>query len=312
MLAPFSPLVPTTNAATYEGLAAAAKALRVDPAGYRPYDGIGFEQADEALYWWEISDGPHVLLTGILGVFPLQQLIPHEATTAAALTRPRYPVQIRPVMALTEGALPAPHRIGASRSFDGRFRHVITPVECDVAGIADAVIADGHHRTVAALRDGGDPGIMTLLVGTSGATLHAGAFHRVFAHPVDLHAALEGFDVRVEAPADSLAAGRVAVESGEVNLGVTPSGPLADRYRGIPAGWVHEALLPALGLDEVDAVYLDEIPAALSAGRYGTAIGLPGADVEAVVAGARSGLALPPKATRFRPKPLRGFAMRAL
>ncbi len=249
---------------------------------------------------------------GLLGVFPLAALVPHEATTAAALTRPRHPVQIRPVMGLVDGILPSMTPTGPRRVLAGRLRHELTPVEADTSAIRQAVIADGHHRTAAALREGGDPAIMTLVVGSTGATLRAGAFHRAFAHSVDLTQALAGFDVSEEAPVVSLAAGRIAVESGEVNFGIAPTGDSAERYRGLPAGWAHEVLLPALGLDEADAVYLDELPAALAAGRYGTAICLPDSDVGAVVTAARAGVPLPPKATRFRPKPPRGFAMRVL
>ena len=159
--------MPATTDATYEGLAAAAKTLRVDPAGYRPDGGVQFERAEEALYRWEISDGRRTLVVGLLGVFPLRDLIPHEATTAAVLTRPRHPVQIRPVMALVDGDLPAMTPSGPSRSFDGGFRHQITPVDARTDAITDAVIADGHHRTAAALREGGDPGIMTRMVAST-------------------------------------------------------------------------------------------------------------------------------------------------
>jgi hypothetical protein len=312
MLSPFSPVVPLSNTASYDELTRAAKSLRVDPAGYRPIAGIEYGRGPESLYRWEMESEHGLDLVGLLGIVPLDALIPHESTTAAALTRPRHPIQIRPVMALVDGALPDMEVIGPSRTFAGRVRHTVTPVTADVRGLTSAVIADGHHRTAAAIREGGDPGIMALLVGTETATLTAGAFHRVFAHPAPISSALSDLAHVIEAPADALAAGRIAIVSGEWDLGVVPAGPIGERYAGIPAGWVHHDLLPRLGLDESDAVYLDDVPSALAAARYGTAILLPGSDVDAVVAAARSGLALPPKATRFRPKPLRGFMMRAL
>lgn len=295
----------------YEDLTRAAKELRVDPARYQPVAGIEFETGARALYRWQITpdDGPEVV--GLLGVHPIDELIPHEATTAAALTRPRHPVQIRPVMALVDSPLPSMRPIGSPRVFIGTHRHSVVPVETEEFDTTGAVIADGHHRTAAARRTGGDPGIMTLVVSTAAATLEAGSFHRVFANPVRLPASLDGVTLIDEPPSDSLAAGRIAVVTPRRSCGLVFD-RVPPELDGLPAGLVHSLVLPALGLDERDAVYLDDVDAAVSAAQYGTALLLPGSSLDAVVRAARSGVALPPKATRFRPKPMRGLVMRRL
>lgn len=295
----------------YEDLARAAKALRVDPARYQPVADIDFMEGETSLYRWEITDEMGGTVVGLLGIHPIDGLIPHEATTAAALTRPRHPVQIRPVMALVDGALPEMEATGPPRVFAGTHRHTVVPVEVGPFEKRGAVIADGHHRTAAARRVGGDPGIMTLMVGTSGATLEAGAFHRVFATPVVLPRDGRGLRIVEEAPTESLAAGRISVVTPDGSLGVVID-DIPSELAGIPAGVASRVLLPVLGLEERDAVYLDDVDAALAAAHYGTAVLLPGSSVEAVVRAARAGVTLPPKSTRFRPKPLRGFVMRRL
>lgn len=314
MLSPFTPLLPRSlDGIGYEDLARAAKALRVDPEGYRPVDGVEYVEGTHAVWQWDMGaeGGPQV--RGLLGLFPLADLVPHEATTPAALTRPRHPVQIRPVMALVDDVLPELAPIGDPVVFQGRITHRVTPVATEGMALRDAVIADGHHRTAAALRAGGDPSIMVLVVSSTTAALDAGSFHRAFAHPVELPASIEASVIVREDPFAALAAGRIGVVTPAGSIGIDPGeSPSALAYRGIPAGWVHHALLPVLGLDEDDAIYLDDPAAAASAGHYGTGILLPPSDGGAVVAAARSGLALPPKATRFRPKPLRGLAMRRL
>lgn len=308
MLTPFSPILPRSDRVTYEDLERAAKDMRSDPGGYRGQ--VEYERGPEAVWRWEIGGANPVV--GLLGLYPLTALVPHEATTAAALTRPRHAIQIRPVMALVDESLPEVAAIGSTRTMPGNPRHSVTPVEPPAFPRGSAVIADGHHRTAAALRVGGDPYIMTLVVSTLESSLTAGAFHRAFAHPVPIPPRVGECLIRPATPEAALSAGDIALVSAERSVAISPVGPMADRYRGIPAGWVHEELLPALGLVEEDAVYLDGADAAIAAAHYGTAILLPGSDVGAVVSAARSGLPLPPKATRFRPKPLRGFAMRAL
>lgn len=313
MLAPFAALLPRQPDASYDDLERAAKALRADPGNYQPVAGVSYELQSEALFAWEIEQDGVVAVRGLVGVWPLEGLIPHEQTTSAALTRPRHPVQIRPVMALVDDELPATEPSGPPRSFGTTHRHTVTPVRAPAFAPSQPVIADGHHRVAAARRVGGDPGIMVMMVSTAGATLQAGAFHRAFAHPVPIPSSIEGARLVEEEPDAALAGGRLAIVTPDGSVGVEVD---PDRLRphtaGIPAAEAHQVVLPALGLDEADAVYLDDVDAALAAAQYGTAVLLSGARVEAVVAAARAGSILPPKSTRFRPKPVRGFLMRPL
>ncbi len=81
--------------------------------------------------------------------------------------------------------------------------------------------------------------------------------------------------------------------------------------RGLPAGLSTRYVAAPLGLAEEDATYVDDIRVALQRVDSGsTAILLPRSDVGAVVKAARVGLPLPPKSTRFRPKPIRGLMLR--
>lgn len=286
--------------------------MRVDPANYQPVVGVEYARRPPSLYRWEITREKEAVV-GLLGVFPLARLIPHERTTAAALTRPRHPVQIRPVMALVDEPLPEVEPLADPIVFTGTHRHTVTPIAPIRLEATTAIIADGHHRAAAALREGGDPGIMTLVVDAATADLEAGAFHRVFARPVPLPDQIDQCDLIEEPPEASLAAGRLAVVTPRGARGVAVDGDAVPApLRGIPAALAARFLYPALGLAEAGAVYLDSMGAALAAASYGTAVLLPGSDVRSVVAAARSGLDLPPKATRFRPKPLRGLVMRPL
>jgi hypothetical protein len=313
MLAPFAALLPRRSGVPYGDLERAAKALRVDPARYQSVDGVEYDLHSPALYRWVITTPDGARTVGLVGVFPLDRLIPHEATTAAAATRPRHSVQIRPVMALIDEPLPPMTDLDVSVRFGTQYAHSLTPVSVGLPVADTAVIADGHHRVAAARRVGGDPGIMTMLVHRGTAVFTAGAFHRVFAVPVRPPLQIPGARLVSESPMESLAAGRVSIATpdGSVGVEIDPSA-VTPETRGIPAGMVAQVVLPSLGLREEDAIYLEDTRTALEAAHYGTAILLPGADVASVVKAARTGFMLPPKSTRFRPKPARGFLMRPL
>ena len=315
MLAPFAALLPRASGIPYARLEQAAKILRLDPASYQPAEGVEYRLTEPSLFLWQIVfDGGH-LVEGLVGLFPLDRLVPHESTTPQAVSRSRHPVQIRPVMALTEESLPSLERIGPATVFEGDHRHMVTPVAVDDFEPPSAVIADGHHRVEAALREGGDPMIMTMLVSSDGTHLNAGAFHRVFERVSSLPAVLEGCEVVSEPPEAALAAGRIGVVSGQGSIGIDPTGAarqLPDLMVGLPAGLAARLVLPALGLAEHDARYMGDLAAALEASEAGTAVVLPPSQVSAVISAARTGVSLPPKATRFRPKPIRGFLMRPL
>ena len=296
----------------YWALERAAKVLRADPARYQPVEGIEYDLTEPALFHWGIHFGDRCHVEGLVGLFPLERLIPHEATTAAVMDRPRYPVQIRPVMALVDEPLPALEPAGESVEFHGIHHHVITPVAPVALDLSQAIIADGHHRVAAALRGGGDPMIMTMVVDSGQADLDAGAFHRYFASEVVLPDTITDCEVVQESPLDAILAGRMAIVTnlGSIGVAVTDQA-VPEVLRGLPAGLASRYVFPGLGLDEADAVYLADTRQALAAiEKGGTVVLLPPSWVRSVMRAAIEGVALPPKSTRFRPKPIRGFLMR--
>ncbi len=284
----------------------------MDPARYQSVEGVEYGLTDPALFHWGIhfDDKRHV--EGLVGLFPLDRLIPHEATTTAVVDRPRHPVQIRPVMALVDKPLPVLEPIGEPVQFHGMHHQVITPVAPVSFDLSQAIIADGHHRVAAALRHGGDPMIMTMVVNSEQADLDAGSFHRVFASEVGLPDTIPGCEVVDESPLDAIHAGRMAVVTSAGSIGVAVTNEAAPEVlRGLSAGLASRYLLPGLGLTEGDAVYVGDIRRALAAvDQGGTAVLLPPSRVRSVMRAAVDGVALPPKSTRFRPKPIRGFLMR--
>ena len=312
MLAPFSALLPRVSDVEYWALERAAKVLRVDPARYQSVEGVEYDLTEPALFHWGIHFDDESHVEGLVGLFPLDRLIPHEATKAGAIHRPRHPIQIRPVMALVDDPLPALEPTGEPVEFHGVHHQVITPVAPVSLDLSRAIIADGHHRVAAALRDGGDPMIMTMVVNSQQADLDAGAFHRVFASRVALPDTIAGCEVVHESPLDAIHAGRMAVVTNVESIGVAVTDEaVPDVLRGLPAGLASRYVFPGLGLDEADARYVEDIRRALAAVENGgTAVLLPPSRVQSVMRAAVDGVALPPKSTRFRPKPIRGFLMR--
>ncbi len=155
---------------------------------------------------------------------------------------------------------------------------------------------------------------MTMIVSTGSGLLTVGAFHRAFASPVPIPDVLPGCTVSREDPMDALSGGRIAVVSptGSIGVALDPETALVTPFGGIAAAIAAELILPPLGLREDQALYIDDAAGALVVARYGTAILLPGSDVRSVIDAARAGVLLPPKSTRFRPKPMRGLLMRSL
>jgi len=307
-------LLPRSSEIEYPALERAAKALRTDPARYQSVEGVEYDVTEPSLFRWNIHFGAGRLVEGVVGLFPLDRLIPHEATTVSRPMRPRHPVQIRPVMALVDEPLPTLEPRGNGVHFHGTQHQIVTPVDPVSFAPEHVIIADGHHRVAAALWEGGDPFIMTMIVNAGRTDLGAGAFHRVFPDSVKLPDAIPGCDVIREDPLLSIRAGRIAVVTRDGSIGIAVTdGDHPQALRGLPAGLAARYVLPGLGLDETDARYVDDPTDVLAAVDEGaTAIMLPPSDVPSVMRLALDGVVLPPKSTRFRPKPIRGFLMRPL
>jgi len=104
----------------------------------------------------------------------------------------------------------------------------------------------------------------------------------------------------------------VVTEEGSIGVSVTDE----DRPQvllGLPAGLAARYVFPALGFEEADARYFDDIRQVLSAVEEGaTGVILPPSRISSVMRLAGGGGVVPPKSTRFRPKPIRGLLMRPL
>lgn len=312
MLTSFTALLPTDSDVELWALEQAARALRRDPGRYQSVEGVHYRRTEPSLFRWDIEfEGGTV--TGLVGLFPLERLVPHEATTASARIRPQHPVQIRPVMGLVDGPLPLPAPVGETVHFHGEHHHAVTPVEPAAVAVDTAVIADGHHRVAAAIRTAEHPLIMTLLVDVRETALDAGSFHRVFDRVTPLPERIDGARIVIEPPRESIRHGRIAVVSAEGSRGIGIDPERAGPRAGLPAGLAERFVLPALGLREDEATYVDDIRHALGAVDDGKmTVVLPPSELAAVLRAAGAGTPLPPKSTRFRPKPIRGLLMRPL
>lgn len=324
MLTPFRGLTPSPERPdALDDVEAGARRLRDEAGRYQAETVI--EQAVQGGGWvW--SDAPSMYryvieaggrrVVGLVGEAALADLIPHEGTISADPGKPRPALEVRPLLLLTEEALPEVDDIGpiAAFEFPDGAAHSVTPVDCAGVGGAPFVIADGHHRHRSALRAGDDPRILSMLVGESGAGLEGGAFHRVFSWAPPLPGEIPGFDVEATEPAPRRDAVVWCSPDGAAALvprpaAVTHLHPAARSSMPLVA---RDLLYPRLGLSEADAGYADGATEALEAMGTGAVALMPPADVPAVLRAARAGLLMPPKATRFRPKPARGMVMRVV
>ena len=299
----------------------AARRLRDEAGRYQPDRAV--DRAVESGWWWRPSsaslyryriDTADAVVEGLVGEIPLDLLVPHEGTISTLPGKPRPVLEIRPLLLLTEGPLPEPPAVSApiSFSFTGGARHTVTPVEGEPIDVGEPVIADGHHRHRSALRAGDDPRVLALVVGDGGKGLDGGAFHRVFSWAPPLPDDLPAFDAEPTDPEPQDGAIVWVSRAGATALRPRPSalGQLDDAVRSSLPLIARDLLLPRLGLSEADAGYADTVDEALDWMGRGAAALMPPADVSAVLTAARRALLMPPKATRFRPKPARGMVVR--
>jgi uncharacterized protein (DUF1015 family) len=193
-----------------------------------------------------------------------------------------------------------------------------------------ALIADGHHRYAAyqrAQRANTEPAFgygLSLLVDQQRYPLHLGAIHRVV-RGLGLDAVTGRSPREVEVDdhgADEAAARRTAEEAtlpGAVVLVCTDGGRwLTVRTRCAPneidTHTLHDRLLPAWGVAEVDVDYVHDAGHAVHEARShaGVAVLVRAPSVASVIAAAEHGRNLPRKSTSFGPKPRMGLLMRNL
>jgi len=294
---------------------------------------------EPSLLRYEVGDGSQVTV-GVVGLLDAADrdspLLPHEETVPAETsqrrsTRTRAAADVQPIVVMTAADLTVPEPSGEGIVLRlGRWEHRVSPIAAaDTAAIRASmarrplVIADGHHRgRVAAEHPSGpESAVLAWVVPAHG--LRAGAFHRCFE--------------RIEAPSPERVAGAFRVESavrerprpvagslvwvpgdpGGEPLRLTPLPAalegLAPAARGSMAAVARHALWPLLGVGEHDAVYVasaEDLVTGVGPGGGGFLV--PGMPVRSIVAAAGAGVLLPPKATRFRPKPVRGAVIRPL
>ena len=299
----------------------AARRLRDEAGRYQPDRAIDRAVAAGG---WRLSDGPAVyryriegegtVVEGLVGEVPLEVMVPHEGTISSHPGTPRGSLEIRPLLLLTEATLPDRPAVAdpVSFAFGDGWRHTVTPVAGGDVELAEPVIADGHHRHRSALRAGDDPRVLALVVGDGGAGLAGGAFHRVFSWAPPLPDDLAAFETEAADPEP--VEGAVVWVSPDRAVALRPRaaalGQLDDAVRSSLPLIARDLLYPRLGLSEADASYADTVDEALDWMGRGAAALMPPADVGGVIAAARRALLMPPKATRFRPKPARGMVIR--
>ena len=142
-------------------------------------------------------------------------------------------------------------------------------------------------------------------------------FHRVFGEAGALpRSAGDVFEIE-PVPAPTVTDGAlvwVAGQSGEVfelRARTDALMTVPEDLRGSPAAVAEALLYPLLGVHENDALHSASWELAVEGvpGRGGALL-LPDIEVGAVLSAARAGRLLPPKASRFHPKPLRGLVLR--
>jgi uncharacterized protein (DUF1015 family) len=191
---------------------------------------------------------------------------------------------------------------------------------CEALADASLVIADGHHRYAAARElhseepDTGWDRTLVMLVDARDSPLQLGAIHRSV-KGVDLDVveavARERGDEFVRHPGRSEALahlhGHLVLGAGDQWATLRPAGA-----EGLLVTTLHEALLPAWGVDEEQVSHHHAAGEALAEAESGLAILLPAPTFEQVATAAEAGELLPHKATSFQPKPHLGALMRDL
>ncbi len=309
---------------TRDEAAAASRALRHAAARYQSSAELpeltAFRTCGPALYHYSVTSPRGLVVSGLVGLVHVASLLPHEETIREAEDREAADMEIRPLLAISRVSLPATVPVGApSEVRYGAFLHRAVPVAHQGGlDLGPLVLADGHHRRRAAMRRDGDGAqAMTLVVGDSGRGLRANAFQRrlLAAGPLPASAA-DSFEIA------SLP--RAAPRAGAV-VWVQPPGPpqlltprpeallrMAEPLRTIGAAVAAALLYPLLGVTQERIEHFATPTSAIAALRGSdAAVLLPAVRISAVLAAAAAGVLLPPKGSRFEPKPVRGLVVRA-
>ncbi|HUG75091.1 MAG TPA: hypothetical protein VMM81_05390 [Acidimicrobiia bacterium] len=270
---------------------------------------------------YTMKRGGVTIVRGLVGEVDIDHLLPHEETRDTLIDPPP-PIEIRPILLVTRLSMPALRggsRAGAAAE-DGTWMHRIRPVDLP-EGFDDTtamIIADGHHRTRAVRSARGDTArILAMVVGDGGRGLRVGTFHRVFTGVGRLPRGIgDAFEVTPTESRGPIAGSIIWVggDGARWRLRPTPEGlaRVPSALEGSGAALAAAALYPILGVAETDAIYVASTASAVShLGAGDAALLLPPVPMETVLSAAEAGIPLPPKGTRFDPKPVRGLVLRA-
>jgi len=304
--------------------AAASRALRHAVARYQSPDDLpellAFRHAGPALYHYSVSGPGGRLISGLVGLVRVATLLPHEETIREDEDREAVDLEIRPLLAITRNSLPEyPESGPAAEVTYGPQVHRVAPVKHrgDI-DLGTLVLADGHHRRRSAMRHVGDGAVaMTMVVGDGGLGLRADAFQRRLIGAGQLpREAEEVFTIEEIPRATPRVAGIVWLEPGRRPRLLRPRPAALEGVpaplRPIGAAVAARLLYPLIGITQ-DRIEHFSTAAGVSHALKGgdAAILLPRVPIPAVFAAASAGTMLPPKGSRFHPKPVRGLVVRA-
>jgi hypothetical protein len=325
MLAPFPAHLPATpDPMSRDEAAAASRALRHAVARYQSADELPellpFRHAGPALYRYSITSPRGTVVSGLVGLVRLATLLPHEETIREAEDREAVDLEIRPLLAITRSTLPSLTETGDSAvvTFGTLHHRVVAVGPPDTLDLGTLVLADGHHRRRSALRHQGSGAVaMTMVVGDSGRGLGAAAFQRRLVGAGRLPAAARRVFAIEEIPrATPRVGGIVWLEPGLPPRLLRPHpealATVPAPLRPIGAAVAARLLFPLVGVTQEQVEHFATAGAVVHALRRGDAgILLPRVPIPAVFAAAAAGTLLPPKGSRFYPKPVRGLVVRA-
>ena len=309
---------------TRDEAAAASRALRHAAARYQSAadlpELIPFRDAGPALYHYSVAAPRGLVVSGLVGLVAVATLLPHEQTIREAEDREAADLEIRPMLAITRASLPILPESGPPAVVTyGAQIHRVAPVEHpgDI-DLGTLVLADGHHRRRSAMRHrGGSAVAMTLVVGDGGRGLRADAFQRrlIGAGTLPLEAR-EFFDIEEIARPTPRVAGIVWLEPNRPPRLLRPRqsalDTMAPTLRPIGAAVAAHLLYPLLGVTQDRIEHFSTAAAAWRSLQPGDgAVLLPRVPIPAVFAAAAAKTLLPPKGSRFSPKPVRGLVVRA-
>ncbi|MBI5157748.1 MAG: DUF1015 family protein [Acidimicrobiia bacterium] len=325
MLAPFAAhLAATPDPMSRDEAAAASRALRHAVARYQSADDLPellpYRTSGPSLYHYSVTGPAGTMVSGLVGLVRVATLLPHEATIREAEDREAVDLEIRPLLAITRTTLPQFPEAGppATVTFGSQLHRVVPVRHRGEIDLGTLVVADGHHRRRSAMRHGGDRAVaMTMVVGDGGRGLCADAFQRrlIGVGPLPPSAG-ESFTIEEIPRSTPRVGGVVWLERGRKPRLLRPRPEaletMPEPLRPIGSAVAAHLLYPHVGVTQERIEHFSTPAAVVHAlGQGDAGILLPRVPIPAVFAAAAARTMLPPKGSRFHPKPVRGLVIRA-